>query len=464
MRFLCSFAALAAFVFALPATGADLPVLQVSLVKDLNGPQPDNPGINPDGINASQLRGNVATLGARTYFIGRPQAPGAASLWRSDGTEAGTQLMPRNFYEFDSVGQLQAFGDGILFLSSRIFEMQLYRAEADFSAANLLRTGVSGSPMQSTGDGQAAVSGCGMSGILCILRQGDTALTVVNVLPAQTRSTPIGAIGDIAVFATSNDELWRTDATAPGTFRLAAGRRVYTLSAEPSAALDGKLYFVSCASGNSDCRLTFTDGTVAGTGDLLPLSLNVTVAAKRLDSRMLFALARNSDNLSELWISDGTVAGTQLLWSGVSFTAPNPPDLIVVDGYAHLSRVVCGSCAESPHVITDGSVAGTRLLQLPAPYTPVPGFLAALNEQVVVFTCRSPDSGIELCASDPAGAVTSVLPEIFPGTGSSEPRVVGRAGDGLLIGADDGLHGYELWQIRALADDIFSNGFEPLSP
>lgn len=418
---------------------------------------------NPDGIFAGHLRGNVATVGAQSYFLGRPLPLGAAYLWRSDGTAAGTQVMPRSLYEFDNLGQLQAFGDELLFLNSQIFSMQRYRTKADFSAASLLRAGVTGSPMQLTGDGQAAVSGCGMSGILCVMHQGDTVMTVISALPAQTSSKPIGAIGDIAVFATTNNEFWRSDASAPGTYRIAAGRRFSSVGGESSAAFDGKLYFLSCAADDSDCQLTFTDGTMAGTGFLLPLSMNTAAAATRLGSRMLFALASSFNHALQLWISDGTAAGTQMLWSGVSFNAPNPPDLVALDGYAHLSWQPCGTCTES-HLVTDGSVAGTRLLQLPAPYTPVKGLLTMLDEQSLVFTCRSPAAGTELCASNPAGTVISSLPEIFPGNGSSLPSLIGRTGAGLLIAADDGQHGVEPWLIRILTDDIFANGFEAASP
>ncbi|TDR43894.1 ELWxxDGT repeat protein [Tahibacter aquaticus] len=417
---------------------------------------------NPDGLSALRLRRNSQALGNRLYFVANEPPGGPLSavggLWRTDGTDAGTQPLPRSLYNNRLASGPQALGDDLLFQTSGNFAdpIEVFRVNSDFSAVTLLRSGNVSAYMQPIGNGETVVFSCGVGGAFCVMRESDTAMTVLNNGPAAPNNVPIGSIGNVAIFATPTNELWRSDATAPGTFRLNTHRKVEEDSRYASTVFNGKLYFASCtSSSNTECGLNFTDGTVAGTGYVRPLPVGVTAAAVNLGNRMLFALTGPGNTPVQLWSSDGSDSGTQMLWSETNFYWP---ELVVVDGYAHLNPA-CHTCA-TPHLVSDGSVAGTHGLPMPATHVPAAGFLAALQNQVVVFRCSSAASGTELCATDPAGTAVATVPDIAPYDASSWPMVLGQVGGTVYFGASDRRHGFELWQMRIWTDALFADSFQ----
>lgn len=416
---------------------------------------------NPDGIGRSAAKGITATIGDILYFPAPEYLWSNGwryGLWRTDGTAAGTRALPRSLYDELSASVPKALGSDLVFSSTGGLNdpTSIFRVKGDFSAASLLRTqmGVFSMRMQRSGDGAAVVFGCAY-GQVCGLRDSDTALSIVASGSGLAFTTPIGAVGNVAIFASTSNVLWRSDGTSPGTFVLAEGRKFDAESANMSAAMNGKVYFVTCLPGNSsDCQLTATDGSVAGTGFVHALSMGMTTAAVSLDQRIVFAITASVTGLGQVWSSDGTAAGTQLLNSASGY---GRTDVVAAGGYAHVSPV-CSSCA-TPHLVSDGSPAGTYPLQLPAPYAPGSGFLAA-KDGVVVFYCRSPASGLELCASDPSGATVVPLPDIAAGPADTFVNLLGQTPGALYIGADDGIHGHELWRLRVLTDAIFASGFQ----
>lgn len=313
-------------------------------------------------------------------------------------------------------------------------------------------------------------------------------------------------LGDILYFsgqdllAANEVELWRTDGTPGGTARVvdlnpgsgssnpsdlvAAGQRLF-FSANVSAALAGVH------------GLWSTDGTGPGTA-------RVTDATGRTFGVVGPAIARAGDVAvflagGEWWRSDGTPAGTRTFAAGAGTT-----QLAVGAGRYAFFESVNGVAGGTALWRTDGTAAGTILL---ARISPAPGAiqqLVAMNDLVflvandgvhgyelwrsdgtpegtglvrdvlagpssgvigwltplpsrgfVAFSAYDEVSGAEPWLSDGTAAGTLRAADVVPGPGSSRPMNFAAAGPNLYFGADDGVHGYELWAvpIAGLADE-----------
>jgi ELWxxDGT repeat protein len=115
-------------------------------------------------------------------------------------------------------------------------------------------------------------------------------------------------------------ELWRTDGTAAGTFRLfsnvesAAVPGCFPVSDTPAAA-SGGLFFLGLFTVESGCELWRTDGTVAGTvlvEDILPGPGHGDPRGFVIIGGQLYFFA-NGPGGAGLWRSDGTAEGTTLV-------------------------------------------------------------------------------------------------------------------------------------------------------
>lgn len=371
------------------------------------------------------------------------------TLWRSDGGEAGTVMLPRNQYQDRSVGKVLRYGDsGVLFTSTHWYS-HLYYADAALSSAVVAVPNVIGEFLQSTDNGTGAIYPCSGVSALCGIHPGSGGSILAE--GSFGSAVPIGQLGTVAVFGRVDgaSEIWRSDGTPSGTYRLLADRR---LAASPGAAnfeLSGKLYFVTCTA-SYVCDLTVTDGTIAGTTQLLPAASTGVSAAAAAAGRLVMSMGYSWD--AQLWSTDGTVAGTRLLRSGGGSQFASTGDVVQM-------TFQCSGCKQT-RLVTDGTPAGTRLVDLPLNLRSEGRFAAALDPNSVVFSCANTGRGQELCLSNAAGDEIVVLPEIFPGSYDADPVLIGRTASAVYFSADDGEHGRELWQLRLLTDAVFADGFQ----
>lgn len=375
-----------------------------------------------------------------------PAASGAlGALWRTDGSESGTVMLPPVFHGENSPRQVQRYGEGVLFTTA--FN-GLYHADAILNSAVAV-AGSNGGFLQPVRGGAAAIFVCGASADLCGMRPGDAGSWLAN--GEFWAVIEVGDIGGVAVFGRSGrNELWRSDGTAPGTYRLLSNLRV---NAAPDrtqdAVLRGKLYFIGCID-TDVCDLMATDGTVAGTGIVRPMPARGLHQAARAGDRLVLGVG--SGGAEQLWATDGSAAGTVLLYNRTvrQFASTGT--------YVHM-HAYCASC-KSQYLVTDGTPTGTRTVELPAALRHSGTFAAALGDNAVVFSCDNQRRGTELCVADAAADTVVPLPEIFPGAESSQPRPLGRTMSAVYFSADDGLHGREPWQLRRLPDGVFADGFD----
>lgn len=408
-----------------------------------------------DTASGVQETGSWAAIGDRLFFThGAFVDYGFASrvLWRTDGSEAGTTMLAKDQYQdHRGVGKVVRYGDSGVLFTNDTWYTNLYFADAALSSATLAVADIHGEFLQSTDNGVGAVYPCSDIAALCGIHpaSGGSVLAAGNFDGAQA----IGTLGRVAVFATAagSSEIWRSDGTPSGTYRLLADRYLRGTAWEPhqNLALGGKLFFVSCTASYA-CDLTVTDGTLAGTTFLLPMPSSGISWAARVGGRLVMGIGEYWTG--QLWSTDGTVVGTQLLRSGGGSQFASTGNLV------HMS-FECSGCKQT-RLVTDGTPAGTRLLDLPSGLHSAGRFAAALSPDAVVFSCENTTRGNELCLSNATGDEIVALPEIFPGNHYSSPILIGRTASAVYFSADDGEHGRELWQLRLLTDAVFADGFQ----
>jgi ELWxxDGT repeat protein len=157
--------------------------------------------------------------------------------------------------------------------------------------------------------------------------------------------------------------------------------------------------------------------------------------------RLVFSADDGSSGV-ELWVTDGTTAGTTLLkdinpGSDESF----PFDFAALGDGRLVFSADDGSNGRELWV-TDGTTAGTTLLKdiNPGPGDSVTGHegFAALGDGRLVFQANDGSTGTELWVTDGTAVGTTLLKDINPGPGSSNPASFTALDGSLVAGASRG--------------------------
>lgn len=437
----------------------------------------------PFTVGSNPSLGTV--VGDRLYFLAnlstglwRP----SWQLWRSNGTHGGTEPVLDPIAGLTEPGQsysgefaeIAAVGT-TAYVSARDGEgWSLWRAVGE-SSVERLRNVVPVPPTEPL-SGLTAQRGALLffsdapagRGLWRLEAAADTATLLAADLVAPS---PLGPPGEDFVFASNGDALWRSDGTAAGT------RMIVSLGLGADARLDalqrvgGRFVFRARWQfdrwGNArDSALFTSNGTAEGTFRLIqPLPFSMQVIERGLvytagqelwlsdglsrgsafasftepprlltpvGSRIYFVVGRS------LWRTDGTGAGTVRVADGWDFIAlaavgdelyftafgPNggPASLRKPDGRG-------GTVLIEPGLVTLREVPGRDRL-----------FLAGKSDQL-----------LQVWETDGTVAGTERLTAFEPPYGSASIAVYGRepwaftVGDTLLLAADDGVHGSELW-------------------
>jgi ELWxxDGT repeat protein len=311
----------------------------------------------------------------------------------------------------------------------------------------------------------------------------------------------MGSIGGVTYFGRRGDtqagvggraELWRTDGTAAGTYKIPVTTRAL-YSYPPNEApppisnftdVNGTFYFTISLSGDG-YELWKSDGTTAGTQYLSSLGYSGSATtANPKDFRLtsfngkLYFLDYTFSSGWELWQSDGTMAGTRQVvlsgtphWTSVAglveyngslyivhsgglskLTSSNIQSVATLSVATDVAPVVFngkiyfgGSNNSTPLYASDGTTGGTA---------PVSGAYWTSSTMAVSGTNlfrsgRHPtgtDTGSELWATDGTAGGLHELKDIRPGVSSSSPAdIIDIGGGRVFFTADDGTHGRELW-------------------
>ena len=152
---------------------------------------------------------------------------------------------------------------------------------------------------------------------------------------------------------------------------------------------------------------------------------------------MIYFVANDGRHGREVWRTDGTTAGT----TRVTNLAVGVRGLRVCAG----SLLFVGVDRASAALWTSDGTPGTerRVARLPSALGRTPKSLRCLPGGIA-FTADDGQHGREVWTLR-KGAREPILHDIRPGSESSRPHSVRRAGRVLFFVADDGQHGRELW-------------------
>lgn len=302
---------------------------------------------------------------------------------------------------------------------------------------------------------------------------------------------PPAPLGNQVFFAARTDpgvaQLWASDGTPAGT------RPVLDF---PALSPLARLQILGAAGGRlllawnstSPSVLYSTNGTPAGTAELLRGDFYAYAPANFFQTGPLVYLRLDRGASAELWKSDGTPAGTVLvaalaatnlvgLASNIYFfagttlyrsdgTGPGtvalktfPPDPsgspLVPSLTAFAGRLYFAADDEvhgSELWTSDGTAGGTVLLAdlFPGPFSSHPDNLTVAGGRLF-FTADDGAHGSELWESDGTAAGTRMVEDLAPGPSSSHPSLLSSAGNLLYFTADDGATGNELWALPLAA-------------
>jgi ELWxxDGT repeat protein len=268
--------------------------------------------------------GFLTDSGGTLFFLGRTSYLEPYTLWRSDGTEAGTvQVSPYRIDDLSPTPPLMAVGRTLYFVAqSPDVGFELFKVSADGGAPTLVKDVLPGS------DSNPALLGV-MNGRLYFTAKSDadyrylwstdgtaagtTRVSDVPTGPNYGNETPRpraavwnGALYYVGGYGTPDAGLWRTDGTAAGT------RPVHRGSIDSIYAGGSRLYVAELTQqwpAPTEVTLLASDGTPAGT---TPLRRFESVYTAVPHAGRMFFIAREPAYGTELWSTDGTVAGTRI--------------------------------------------------------------------------------------------------------------------------------------------------------
>jgi len=279
-------------------------------------------------------------LGSKTVFFTLDDS--SRSLWVSDGTSAGSQLI----HEWQ-----QPF---LLYPTTRLFDLgsELIFVTGDY---------VTGQELWKT-DGT----------VLGTVQLKDIGQGAVPIPSVKGQLAPEGflKLGSIAYFTAADPaggaELWRTDGTAAGTFQvLDLEPGVDGSNPHDGVVHGGSLYFFA-ADGPDKQGLFQSDGTSSGTTLVRDFDWPIggTTGPEpspggltSLGSNFYFWAGEVATDY-ELWTSDGTAVGTSLFADLNPSGSSNPSGLTVIGGLLYF-RADSGSKPGFSLFRTDGTQSGT---------------------------------------------------------------------------------------------------------
>jgi ELWxxDGT repeat protein len=353
--------------------------LDATLVKDIL------PG------SESSFAENFVTFNGAAYFRATDGVNGF-ELWRSDGTAAGTQMVTDL-----NAGSVNGFPSNLKPVNGKLYfsafdtlpttGQQVYVSDGTAAGTHLVADLAPGAPAggffgpPAPGGFVALDSDTVLfsatnpaTGQELYRSDGTTAGTslVKDIHPGPTDSIPtaLTTLNGIAYFAaddsvvidpntgfgTFDRELWRTDGTAAGTYR------VKDINPGPGSSFayghtvfGNNIYFTAVDETNIQ-RLYRTDGSTAGT---VPISSHFADGITVANNKLFVTMDDGSSGL-ELYVSDGTPGGTSLLKDiKPGADSSSPFYMTAFNGKTYFSADDGANGIEL--WVTDGTAAGTEM-------------------------------------------------------------------------------------------------------
>jgi ELWxxDGT repeat protein len=398
----------------------------------------------------------AALGGDAVYFVGCSTRDEECSIWRTDGTPAGTKIL-KTFpgTVFSAPSDLTLAG-GRLFFSRY---QELWMSDGTPEGTVLVKTFLSNAPRGLTALGSKVLflarddgSG-GIGGSELWVSDGTDAgtRTLTSFEPdnsfQQTRF--LKALGDKVYFVaddvTHGAEIWASDGTARGTVRVTdfgfhdpfdGGDSFSGGLYSHEIGILGKQVIFWATDGLTGFRPWSTRGTLESTASICPGCAFHTFDGSPLvplNGKLLFE-AEDETFRESLWVTDGTAAGTRLLTEGLRVDS----GLTVLSGAAFFQGTTVHD-ARTALWTSNGTPEGTREFATPSPiYRGKPLAAAALGK-TILFGARnaddfSSDNG-ELWASDGTPAGTRLVVDIHRTGAPADIENLVAAGDRVFFTA-----------------------------
>ncbi len=440
------------------------------------------------------LRYSSASTGSE-LFLPLDDGIHGISLWETDGTAAGTQLVsavdPTQFAVLDGTVYFLGAGRGLPFGlwttdgtsggTTEIKDLSQYGANKFSNGLDLGEMAVSGSSLYfTTSDGQDGVDLWASNGTA-----GGTSL--VMDFPKLSQLTPGGfyaTISDMTPFdgklafiahsGSDGTQLWTTDGTAAGTQMLTDLAPPYDgssyggyINTSPSdlTAAGNTLYFIARTPGapSGSSGLWTSDGTPSGTSESFPFPSSPDPIATgstqayaanltAVGSNLFFSLNYENDDESsltqeQLWASNGTASGT------VRVPAPSYGTFSNLSGFMAMGDRLLFQAVEPDGTelwASDGTAAGTTELKFLSASTTQDSTIypaSSLDDEgIIYFAAEDGTDGTELWQTDGTSAGTFPVADIDPGAASSNPTPLAVVNGQVVLAANDGTHGDELME------------------
>jgi ELWxxDGT repeat protein len=430
--------------------------------------------------NFSQVN-QLANIGGTLFFSAHAAGAGH-ELWKSDGTEADTVLVDDlRAGTGDSAPAEVVNVNGTLFFaaSDSAAGRELWKSDGTPAGTvrvkDILLATVSSNPAYLTEvNGMLFFTAFTLThGVELWKSDGTEAGTLIvkdirpGSLPFRDETFPqipadlINVSGTLYFRASdgkTGNELWRSDGTEAGTFRvkdirpgsagfLGAGRME---DDRPFFTNVGGTLFFRANDGVHGAELWKSDGTEAGT--VLVKDMTVGPGGTFSASQpffenvngTLFFQGWDAIHGRELWKSDGSDSGTVLVENISQFGSSEPTALTNVGGTLYF-LADGGDGRELWR--SDGTIAGTALVKdiRAANSSSLANYLTNVGG-TLFFRADDGISGIELWKSDGTEAGTIQVKDIRPGSGGSSPDVLTSINGRLYFRANDGIHGDEWWE------------------
>lgn len=445
-------------------------------VKSINDTTTPGPELLPAGVQ-QDLRTNAAQIGGLTYYLGSEIQHGN-ELWVTDGTVAGTHIVKdiSPGYVNSNPGDLRVVGSKVFFSANDgTHGSELWVTDGTTAGTHIVADINPGSgdgvpnatlvdgdalhPFVAFGNSLVFDGNDGVHGMQVWITDGTAAGTMPLSTAFAGADGGYTAVGSHLFFTTSpasaGQDLWVTDGTAAGTHLLKQiGDNQYSIQLQQPTSLvvGGELYFSAADSGINNRVLWKSDGTAAGTVEVLDGQGNpVTTGFQYLQASggHIFFQEALPNNSQQIFQTDGTTV-TQL-----TNLAANTIDLLAAGNSAAFFSVQTGTGPKLYAVTASGTLGmiDPSITTPPSPAVPLLGTTnIAATPNGIFFAANDGVHGDELWFSGGTVASTHLVLDINP-TGDSNPGGAGpygndqytTVGNVLFFVADDGVHGTELW-------------------
>lgn len=342
------------------------------------------------------------------YFVAYTLMTGS-ELWKTDGTEAGTQILQDLNGTSSSRPMNLTVHNGYLFFVAK-----------DGNSYYLYKT------------------------------DGTTVESIMNLGGSNFIKREMVSSGDLLYLTTAGmgKDLWISDGTGMGTYKVKDFATIEKLT-----IVDGELYFRAVESGNHDIELWKSNGTEAGTVLIKDIGDGYSSLPDDLIglNDALFFTAYTTENGRELWKSDGTESGTFQVIDIREGTegALQTPNYSSLNG--HLYFNANDGINGNELWKTDGTESGTSIVvdintgiegSSPSELTYIQDF--------IYFNAYDNEHGIELWRTDGTETGTVLMSDILAGKKSACPTQILLLSSQLHFVAETPSDGRQIWKM----DDV----------